>query len=451
MKMRSRSLSEMSICSNPSAPTRPELRHIAQGCRAARLPRVSMKECVVPQRGRASKVSISLVCSRIRENSDRVAHRPNSHEFGYTLDSSAFHTLEALPQRGSVIAASRMTRPFQGRPGSLSATQGSPRAQATLGDVTQSLREKDRRADGRTISARQREGGRIASSTTHMRVVLVAMAALMSASSLLAQAKPTALANEAEEVKLAREQLQRSRDQVAQLRVQHAQSGVAIERVEHPVLRFTAPLWGGHHGTVWIWGTRGRPVAVLEMFRQPDGLLWNQAFHATSDTPIKLTASNGETWTPQTNSLKIQRLSDAPTPAGRIRQMKALAQKFSAHEFWTHTDRPRHELRLLTAPVHRYEDREHHLIDGAMFIIAQGTNPEVTLFLEAVHPADEAKPVWQYGLGRTGLAEIVVLYEDKEVFRAPPLTTEVFPTHSPYWRTKSKVEDNKVEDKGVQP
>lgn len=34
-------------------------------------------------------------------------------------------------------------------------------------------------------------------------------------------------------------------------------TGAEIERVEHPVLRFTAPLWGGHHGTVWIWGKRG--------------------------------------------------------------------------------------------------------------------------------------------------------------------------------------------------
>ena len=280
--------------------------------------------------------------------------------------------------------------------------------------------------------------------------MLVVTSVFLRGLSLPAQDKPAAPANEAEEVKLAREQLQLSRDQVALLRIQHAETRAEIERVEHPVLRFTAPLWGGHHGTVWVWGKRGRPVAVLEMFRQPDGLFWNQAFHTTSDTPIQLTASNGETWTPQANSLKIQRLADAPTPAetpaGRIRQMKAFAQKFSAHEFWTNTDRPRHELRLLTAPVHRYEDREHQLIDGAMFIIAQGTNPEVTLFLEAVHPADEAKPIWQFGLGRTGLAEIVVHYDDKEVFRAPPLRTEIFPSTSAYWRTKSK-----VENKGDQP
>ena len=401
MTLRSRSLGKTSTCPDVSAVTPKELCHIAQGCRASRLPWVSMRECLVPR-------------------------------------------------RGSVIVASRMTQPFQGRPRMLIATQGSPHARTTLGYVTQSLRDKGRRSEYQANSMRQREVGCIETLTTRWRVVLVVMILLISASSSFAQDKPAAPVSEADEVKLAREQLQRSRDQVALLRLQHAETKAEIERVEHPVLRFTAPLWGGHHGTVWVWGKRGRPVAVLEMFRQPDGLVWNQAFHTTSDTPIKMTTANGETWTPQANSLKIQRLPDAPTPAetpaARIRQMKAFAQKFSAHEFWTLTDRPRHELRLLTAPVHRYEDSEHQLIDGAMFIIAQGTNPEVTLFLEAVQPPDESKPIWQYGLGRTGLAEIVVLYNDKEVFRAPPLRTEIFPNTSPYWRTKSK-----VDDKGAQP
>ena len=283
---------------------------------------------------------------------------------------------------------------------------------------------------------------------------VLAVIIFLSGQSLLAQEKKDSPASEADEVALARDQMRLSREQVGLLKFQHAKTGAEIERVEHPVLRFTAPLWGGHHGTVWVWGKRGRPVAVLEMFRQPDGRLWNQAFHGTSDVPFKLTATNGETWTPEANSLKIQRLPNAPppadTPAGRIRQMKSFAQKFTAHEFWTTLpDNPRYELRLIASPVHRYEDREKQLIDGALFIIAQDTNPEITLFLEAVQPADEAKPVWQYGLGRTGLAEIVVLYEEKEVFRAPPLRTEVFPKTNPYWRMKSVFNDSK--DNGGAP
>lgn len=39
---------------------------------------------------------IEYVCSRIRENSDRITERPNSHEFGYGMRSSVFFILEAL-------------------------------------------------------------------------------------------------------------------------------------------------------------------------------------------------------------------------------------------------------------------------------------------------------------------------------------------------------------------
>lgn len=60
--------------------------------------------------------------------------------------------------------------------------------------------------------------------------------------------------------------------------------------------------------------------------------------------PFKLTAQNGETWTPEGSSLKVQRLPNAPppadTPAGRIRQMKSFAQKFTAHEFCSGSHNP---------------------------------------------------------------------------------------------------------------
>ena len=56
-------------------------------------------------RDRASKVRFSHACSRIRQNSDRVADRPNSGEFGYRRDFPAFHTLETLSLRDEPQAA----------------------------------------------------------------------------------------------------------------------------------------------------------------------------------------------------------------------------------------------------------------------------------------------------------------------------------------------------------
>lgn len=120
-----------------------------------------------------------------------------------------------------------------------------------------------------------------------------------------------------------------------------------------------------------------------------------------------------------------------------MRQMKEFVRKFSAHEFWVNG---RQEMRLLPAAVYRYADSDQKLIDGAIFMIAVGTHPEATLFLEATHPADQSKPLWQFAVGCSGAAEIVVNYDDKEVHHAPQIETFPPQTNS-YWRMTLKVEE----------
>jgi hypothetical protein len=120
----------------------------------------------------------------------------------------------------------------------------------------------------------------------------------------------------------------------------------------------------------------------------------------------------------------------AETAEARLGQMKKLVRRFSAHEFYTSG---RVELRLLPAAVHRYEDRQRGLIDGAIFVIAEGTHPEASLFLEAVQPKGQAKPAWQFAIGRSGAAEMVFFYDDKEIHRLPEIETFP-PATSSYWR-----------------
>jgi hypothetical protein len=157
-------------------------------------------------------------------------------------------------------------------------------------------------------------------------------------------------------------------------------------------------------------------------------------FHATTGRPIKLTAQSGQTWTPRASDLKFQPLPGASPPAktaaARLGQMKQLARRFTAHEFYTSG---RVELRLLPAAVHRYADLEQGLIDGAIFVLAEGTHPEATLFVEAVEPAGDAKPAWQFAIGRSGAAEMVIYLGDKEVHRLPAIDTFP-PATSSYWR-----------------
>ncbi len=265
---------------------------------------------------------------------------------------------------------------------------------------------------------------------------------------LLAQVQPAAPAKESAHAKRSQAELQAALEQVAPVRIKFVKTGMPIERGDKPVFRHTAPLWGGHHGTVWIWGQRGRPAAVLEMLQVREQRLWFWQFHATTDVPIEMTTASGETWTPHSSNVKFLPLPGAPvpaeTPAARLRQMKGIVQNMAAHQLWSWPggDGARHELRLLATPVHRYEDRAQQLVDGALFIVAQGTNPEATLFLEAVMPVDEAKPIWQFGIGRTSNAEIFVSYGDKEIHHEPAIHPEgALPDTNSYWRTTTKVKE----------
>lgn len=283
---------------------------------------------------------------------------------------------------------------------------------------------------------------------TSGRHIALMMCFVFVSRSLPAQVKPAVPAGEAEEAKRSREELRVSLEHVAPMRLRLVETGAEIERVEHPVLQYGAPLWGGHHGTLWIWGKRGRPVAVLEMSLVGKENLWYRSFHAVTDAPIQMTLQDGTTWTPTASYVKFQRLPRAPspaeTPSARLRQMKGFVQKFSAHQLWTWPDGDgsRHELRLLATPVYRYEDRDQHLIDGALFVVAQGTNPEATLFLEAIQPAGETRPIWQFGIGRSSFAEQIVNYENQEVFHDPPVKfDEIFKSTNPYWRTTAKARE----------
>src|SRR5438270_462542 len=73
----------------------------------------------------------------------------------------------------------------------------------------------------------------------------------------------------------------------------------------------------------------------------------------------------------------------------------------------------------LDRPLHSYRDEEAGILDGGLFAFANGTNPELLLFIEARQGKGKAsKPVWQFGVGRASYAQLHAEYEGKEVYFA---------------------------------
>jgi hypothetical protein len=58
------------------------------------------------------------------------------------------------------------------------------------------------------------------------------------------------------------------------------------------------------------------------------------------------------------------------------------------------------------------------LIDGGMFIISYGVNPELVMLVEA-SGRGLSGPVWSYGFGRIAIAEIHVDFKGKEIWSHP--------------------------------
>jgi hypothetical protein len=83
-------------------------------------------------------------------------------------------------------------------------------------------------------------------------------------------------------------------------------------------------------------------------------------------------------------------------------------------------------------PVHRYSDPKRELHDGAAFLLAHGTNPEIVLQIEAVGKSlDVAR--WQYSLARLGSAELHVELDGKEVWKQDRTPGVVGKATDPYW------------------
>jgi hypothetical protein len=109
-----------------------------------------------------------------------------------------------------------------------------------------------------------------------------------------------------------------------------------------------------------------------------------------------------------------------------------MAPQFTGHECWD-PDNSRYELRRLERPLHTYQDEDSGVQAGALYTLANGTNPEIMLFIEArVDPKNGTKAAWQFLVGRLAHAGLHLEYDGKEVFTAPR-ANQLSGRDRPYW------------------
>jgi hypothetical protein len=226
--------------------------------------------------------------------------------------------------------------------------------------------------------------------------------------------------DEPSEIRKAAEQL------VDSLELEALQDGtwVKAKRIDRPLLLYNDDTRGDDRGSVWGWGEKGRPLAVFEVFQKVNNRpIWIFCVCNTSGGRLRAGRAGTPWWLENDSDIAFKDVPSAPPAAGesplRQRQMKLLAQNFTAHEIWE-PNNTRYDLRRLDRPLHSYRDEEAGIVEGGLFAFANGTNPEIMLFIEARQAKDKAsKPVWQFGVGRSAYAELHLEYAGKEVYSAP--------------------------------
>lgn len=211
-------------------------------------------------------------------------------------------------------------------------------------------------------------------------------------------------------------------------------SWASVGRMAEPALYYGDPTRNNSNGSVWIWGDSGRPASIMELYQpsdRPDD--WVFVVNNLSGGTVRAHRKEQPWWRENESAIEWKTIDKADPVASakpqRLLQLKALARRFAAHEFWD-PNNSRFELRQLSQALHRYEDHQRGLVDGGVFAFSNGTNPEVILLIEAKSDAG-AEPRWHYALARLGHAEMHVSLDDAEVWTVPRVD-RLAPTE-PYW------------------
>ncbi len=210
-----------------------------------------------------------------------------------------------------------------------------------------------------------------------------------------------------------------------------APAGTKAALISEPIYRFDDPARLFSDGTIWAFGKSGRPDALLCLSLEKNDrgqVNWIHELTSLSSGPVAASSrhrSGPWAWNPKEPGIVLKPILKDQPPAGdhgqRLRQMREAARRFKASESLDparNDPSDRFELRLLPQPVLRYQGSDAALVDGAIFLLAYGRNPEIALLIEA-RREHKGEPAWFYGLARIGAARFRVKLDDREVADLP--------------------------------
>ncbi len=201
--------------------------------------------------------------------------------------------------------------------------------------------------------------------------------------------------------------------------------GVPKSLHEVPLFRYDDQTRGYVDGLVWKLGATGRPLAIITTELHPNYLGSGSriVYDKLSLTDARFVAKSPDmNWQPGSAAVRMEPLQGAPEPAAvataRLSQIKSQTRRFTATQHITETDPTLVQLRLLPKEIDRYQPTIHVRADGAAFLLVNGRNPGLILFIETEGSA------WSYGVGRLSMPSTLTLMLDGAVVWSKPPGSE---------------------------
>jgi hypothetical protein len=137
-------------------------------------------------------------------------------------------------------------------------------------------------------------------------------------------------------------------------------------RIEKPLLLYSDNTRDNDRGSLWAWGDKGRPLALIELYQNVNNRTnWVYAICNTSGGKLRAQRLGAPWWAENDSATEFNDIPNAPAVAieatSRQRQMKQLAQKFTGHQFWD-PNNTRYDLRRLETPLRTYRDEAGPLV-----------------------------------------------------------------------------------------
>ena len=244
-----------------------------------------------------------------------------------------------------------------------------------------------------------------------------------------------------------------------------------------PLFRYDDHTRGYVDGTVWRLGKAGRPLAIITAELHPryggGGPKVVYDFLSLTEIPFVARSNDVPGWSPRGSAVTMKPLPNGPaagattggspgafsfsihdryriqsakapasfghrsdsseqTPRGatevlRLAQIKRLATRFSGTQ---EVEGQKVQLRLLPTPIGRYVPAEHERADAAMFLLVNGRNPALILFIE--NDGEQ----WSFGIGRLSLpSDLTAKLDGDVVYHQPRLTNSAW--KEPYTASNS--------------